>query len=159
MAGLLAVALLVIAVLGAGCSVGQPHRFTDRANVLCTRVNRSLERLAPAASGTPALVWASARHTYLEHLVAQLTDDNGIPNGRAGQDVRARWLRPAQASLVQGLVDLEALRQAIRHGTSAQVTTALAAALRGGTAGVDTAYLQATGMNGCAMTFTAPTPP
>jgi predicted acylesterase/phospholipase RssA len=150
---------LAAAVLLAGCTAGTPRRFTDRADVLCGRVVRSLDRLAPAASGTPALVWASERHTYLEHLVAQLTDDSAIPGGTAGQDVRDRWLRPARASLVQGLVDLETLRQAIRHGTPAQVTAALGAALRGGSAGVDTGYLHSSGMASCATVFTAPTPP
>jgi hypothetical protein len=149
-------AAVAVAALTAACAVGQPRDFAARADRLCAGVNRSLDHLTEAAQGVPALRWASTRHTDIEHLVAQLTDDTGLPGGGGGIALRDKWLRPARASLTQGLTDLETLRQAIRHDPAA-VGPALAAALRAGTAGVDTGYLTEQHMPACALTFTAPT--
>jgi hypothetical protein len=149
-------ALLALGSL-AGCAVGQPRAFTARANQLCADVGRTISYLPPASEGTEALRWSMRRYTDMEHLVALLTDDPAIPGGASGQELHTRWLRPARASLAQGLDDLEELRQAIRHDPAA-VGPALTASLRAGTAGVDTAYLYRTGLVDCALTFTATQP-
>lgn len=145
-------ALLAISSV-AGCAVGQPSGFTARANQLCEDVDRNLSDLQTANEGTEALRWSMRRYTDIEHLVALITDDPAIPGGPPGEELRNRWLRPARASLAHGLDDLERLRQAIRHDPAA-VGPALTASLRAGTAGVDTAYLERTGLPACAVTFT-----
>jgi hypothetical protein len=152
-------ALAALLALGSlvGCAVGQPREFTVRANRLCADVGRNVSDLPTATQGSQALRWSMRRYADLEHLVALLTDDPGIPGGRTGDELRDRWLRPARSSLAQGRVDLEDLRQAIQHDPAA-VGPALTASLRAGTAGVDTAYLDRAGMPACAVTFT-PTQP
>jgi hypothetical protein len=149
-------ALLALGSL-AGCAAGQPREFTARANQLCADVSRTVSGLPTATEGTEALRWSMRRYTDMEHLVAQLTDDLAIPGGTSGAELRDRWLRPARASLVRGLDDLDDLRQAIRRDPAA-VRPALTASLRAGTAGVDTAYLDRAGLAACALTFN-PTPP
>jgi len=137
----------------AGCAVGQPREFTARANQLCADVGRTVSDLQTATEGTEALRWSMTRYADIEHLVALLTDDPAIPGGGSGEALRNRWLRPARASLARGLDDLEQLRQAIRDDPAA-VGPALTASLRAGTTGVDTAYLERTGLPACAVTFT-----
>jgi hypothetical protein len=110
-----------------------------------------------ATEGVGAMRWSMTRYIDIEHLVAQITDDRAIPRGRAGQELRNRWLRPSRASLVRGRDDLEALRQAIHHDP-ATVGPALTASLRAGTEGVDTGYLERAGLPACAVTFTATQP-
>jgi hypothetical protein len=141
----------------AGCAVGQPREFTARANQLCADVGRTMSHLPTATEGTEALRWSMRRYADMEHLVGQLTDDPAIPGGASGKELRNRWLRPARASLTRGRADLEVLRQALHHDPAA-ASRALTASLRAGTAGVDTAYLDRTGLPACALTFTATQP-
>lgn len=151
-----ACALLLGPALSA-CTLGQPVDFRHRTDDACQGVRRSIARLDPPRDGASALRFALDRYVAVERLVAQVTDDAGLPGGTTGAQLRMRWLRPARASLRSGRTDLATLRQAVRHGDRPAVDRALVTAVAAGTRGVDTGVLRERGLPGCAAVFTTPT--
>ncbi len=147
------VGLLVSLVALTGCTLGEPAGFTSRANRYCASSVRLVGKLKYASTGVDALRYSSARYLVVERTVSELTDDVGLPGGSRGEAYRDRWLRPARASLRQGIDDLNRLRKAIKGNDPAAVASAVTAANAAGTAGVDTGYLAAQKLSDCAVAF------
>lgn len=147
--------MLLAALALTACTLGEPASFSARADRYCASSVRLVAKLKYASTGTDALRYSSARYLVVERTVSELTDDVGLPGGRKGEAYRARWLRPARASLKQGITDLDRLRHAVKGNDPAAVASAVKAANAAGTAGVDTAYLTAQKLPQCAAAFGA----
>jgi hypothetical protein len=137
--------------------VGQPTKFTPRANADCAKLTRAISRLDRADTGVTALSYAIDRYTDIERLVAEIATDTGFPGGSTGRQLRQQWVQPAQASLRQGRIDLNTLRAAVRAGDVPAQKSAFAAASIAGSAAVDTTALSGRGLGKCAVAFSAST--
>jgi hypothetical protein len=142
-------------ILLTGCALGRPQAFTARSNSFCSDALRGIDKLPAPATTLQQMQFATDRYTIVEKAVSELTDSR-LPGGRVGDDLRARWLRPARADLSQGRVVLGQLRDALRAEDAAAATGAFDRARAVGTAGVDTTMLRTQGLDRCAVLFTAP---
>lgn len=148
-AGLLALTL-------AGCSSGGSG-YVSRSNHTCAETRKTIGQLKPPADPKAGLAYALDRYVAVEKAVSTLTDSS-LPRGSTGRDLRARWLRPARASLETGDSDLNRLRDAARDGDRSAASSAFTTAATTGTAGVDTDLLRARSLTTCAELFTPSTP-
>jgi len=124
----------VLAVILTSCAVGRPQGFTSRTNSFCSD--------------------ALASYSALEKAVSQLTDSS-LPGGETGAALRERWLRPARTSLTEGRATLRQLRDAVHDDNRTAADAAFASTRQVGRAGVDTAWLSASGLDRCATLFTS----
>lgn len=153
------VRLAALAILGAfaafavlaGCS--SSSGWAKRSNHTCAEASRTIAKLEAPHDPKTALAYALDRYVAVEHALSSLTDST-LPGGALGRDLRARWLRPARASLRAADADLRRLRAAARAGDRTAASVALGAATAAGTTGVDTAWLRAHGLAACSTLFT-----
>ena len=140
-----------------GCAVGRPSGFTARSNATCVDASSAITKLRAASDPSAALRYALDRYVIVEKAVATLTDSR-LPGGQTGHELRDRWLQPARTSLGTATVDLERLRQAVRHPDRDASASAFASAVVTGTVGVDGDYLRAQHLDKCAALFTPTVP-
>ncbi len=156
--GLLAAAALTVT----GCAVRRPTGFTGRSDSFCSDAMKVIAGLSAPTEPAKQLQYALDRYTAVEKAVSELTDSS-LPGGSAGDQLRARWLRPARASLTDGRAALVRLRTAVnavspadRDRTTSASSSAAAFELTQaiGTQGVDVGLLRAHGLTQCAALFT-----
>jgi hypothetical protein len=146
---------LILLSSGLLCACGDSTGFTERTEHTCATAATSIDALARPATPADGLRYALDRYSAIELAVSTVTDSR-LPTGTAGAELRARWLRPARASLGSGWSDLSALQRAVHDGQAPAAATAFTAAAQAGAVSVDTGLLSADGLPTCAALFGSP---
>jgi hypothetical protein len=130
--------------------------FTARSNSFCSDALTSISKLEAPSTPLRQIQYATDRYTALEKAVSELTDSS-LPGGNTGNELRARWLRPARTALAGGRSTMLQLRNAVHAGNAPAAQVAFATARNVGIQGVDTGLLRTTGLDKCATLFSPST--
>jgi hypothetical protein len=127
-------------------------QFTARSNSFCADASTSIAKLKTPTEPKAQLQYAMDRYAAMEKAVSELTDSS-LPGGDQGEQLRAQWLRPARASLKEGLGTLEQLRQAIKAEDRERVQSAYQRSRNIGTDEQAANLLDTDGLTACSRLF------
>jgi hypothetical protein len=157
-------AAATLALTLTACDLGQPRRFTARAEKYCATAIRAIAAdtsstaTSPTATSVPdPVAYVVDRFTQLDRVLVIVSTDRGFPGGTDGATLRSEWIRPARASLSAGRPSLDTLRQVV-GAPSAQRTQVFAVAARAGDGGVRVSVLRKLQLPHCAALFNEPVP-
>lgn len=98
----------------AGCSSPSPESFANTADGACEKAQQEIADLETPPNVTD-LHYAITYYTQLDRMVSELREAR-LPAGQAGDEIRAKWLDPAQQSLEDFFPELSTIRVATQRG-------------------------------------------
>lgn len=138
-------------VLAVGCSAPSPRSFADTADGACAKAQKEIAKLETPPHVTE-LHYAITYYTQLDRMVAELREAR-LPSGSAGQEIRDKWLDPAQRSLDDFFPELTAIRTATQRGDTDRSEELVRRLHEITSVGVDQDYVKKLGSSTCTEFF------